>query len=245
MENIFNKTLAFTCLSAFFLLNSCSKKDDETITGSARVSFTHAAIDPATLDAYVDNEKITTIPLVPGSTSGLPADPYFTVNAGLRALRISPDNVTNVLQGNFPFKSDGVYSIFAHDTINTSGTLRALVLTDNLTAPADTKTNIRFLQLSPDTGRLDIQLVNSVDTIPFIGRAYVGSSSITESLAVFTSVDPGNYTLNVRTTGSNTILYSTPISLAIGKIYSIYSRGRKANGTGSISSFSVNYFSHN
>jgi hypothetical protein len=246
MQNVFNKIL-LTCSLATLLFTGCSKEDDEEITGTSSVSFTHAANEPALLDAYVDNEKITGIPLTPGNTSGVSANPYFQVNAGLRSLRVSPDGIADVLQGNFPFKPDGVYSIFAYDTINLSGTLRALVLTDNLTAPADTKANVRFLQLSPDTGRISIELVNSTDTVRFNARAYVGTLASPEGLAAFTSINSGDYTLNVRTTGSNTVLYSTaiPLSFAVGKIYTIYCRGRKANGYGTTTGFNINYFSHN
>lgn len=245
MRNVLNRLLLTCPLAAVLLFTGCSKENEAEITGTSRVSFTHAANEPALLDAYVDNEKITAAALGPGNTSGNSANPYFSVNAGLRSLRISPDGVANVLQGNFPFKPDGVYSIFAYDTINLSGTLRALVLTDNLTPPADAKSNIRFIQLSPDTGRLDIQIANSIDTISFNGRAYVGTLAASEGLATFSSVNPGNYTLYIRTTGSSTVLYSTPVSFATGKIYSIYCRGRKANLFGTPTGFNINYFSHN
>jgi hypothetical protein len=247
MRTVLNKLLLTCPLAAVLLFTGCSKENDAEVTGISRVSFTHAADEPALLDAYVDNEKITTTALSPGNTSGNSANPYFSVNAGLRSLRISPDGVANVLQGNFPFKPEGVYSIFAYDTINLSGTLRALVLTDNLTAPADAKANIRFIQLSPDTGRISIELSNSIDTVRFNARAYVGTLGSSEGLATFSSVNPGNYTLYVRTTGSNTVLYSTPLplSFAVGKIYTIYCRGRKANGYGTTTGFNISYFSHN
>lgn len=246
MQHIFKPVILLTSLATTVFFASCSKEDDNAVTGEAKVSVTHVATEGPALDVYIDDAKITTAPLSFGNTTGVAGDPYVTINAGLRYFRVSPDNITNVIQGNVPFSPDAFYSIFAYDSIGAAGTLKTLILADKLTAPADTKTNIRFLQLSPDTGRISIELVNTTDTISFPGRAYLGSLVTDASLANFSSVNPGNYTLNVRTTGTITpVLYSVPVSLEEGKIYTIYSRGKKNNGFGTAQGFNTSMITHN
>lgn len=246
MRHIFKPAILLTCLATTIFFVACSKEDDNAITGTAKIAVTHVATEGPALDTYIDDVKITTTPLIFGNTTGVPGDPYVTINAGLRYVRVSPDNISNVIQGNVPFSPDAFYSIFAYDSIGAARTLKTLILADKLTAPADTKTNIRFLQLSPDTGRISVELVNTTDTIIFPGRAYLGSLVTDAGLANFSSVNPGDYTLNVRTTGTITpVLYSVPVTLAEGKIYTIYSRGKKRNGFGTAQGFNTSVITHN
>lgn len=246
MQHIFKPVIVLTGLATTIFFTSCSKEDDNAVTGSAKIAVTHVATEGPVLDAYVDDAKITAAPLGFGNTTGIAGDPYVTINAGLRYLRVSPDNIINVIQGNVPFAPDAFYSIFAYDSIGAAGTLKTLLLTDNLATPAATKTNIRFLQLSPDTGRINVELVNATDTISIPGRAYIGSLVTDAGLANFSSVNPGGYTLNVRTTGTVApILYSVPISITEGKIYTIYCRGKKANGFGTPQGFNISMITHN
>lgn len=246
IQRIIKPTILLNCLAVALFFSACSKEDDNEITGTAKITVTHAATEAPPLDAYIDDVKITTVPLAFGNTTGTAADPYLAINAGLRYLKITPDNINNVIQGNVPFAPDAFYSIFAYDSIGVAGTLKTLILSDNLATPEVTKTNIRFLQLSPDTGRINVELVNTTDTVIFSSRAYLGTLATDAGLANFSAINAGDYTLNVRTTGTaNPVLYSIPLTLSEGKIYTIYARGKKANGFGTPQGFTVNSISHN
>ena len=233
------------CLALLIFFSGCSKGEDD-VSGNARISLTHSATEAPALDAFIDAEKITTAPLSFGNTTGVQGDPYINTNAGIRYLRISTDGTKNVVQGNVPLAVDGVYSVFAYDSIGTGGVLKTLILTDKLTAPADNKTHIRFLQLSPDTGRITLQFTNTTDTVVFSGRSYLGSQVIDASLGNFSAINAGDYTIRVTTAGTITpVLYTVPISLNEGKIYTIYTRGKKANGIATPTGFNISTIAHN
>lgn len=227
-------------------LTGCGKDDGEVISGTARISFTHAAVDAPALDVYVQDEKITVNPLLYGFTSGVTGNPYLAVDAGTRFIRLSSNGTSNLVQGNIPVKPDSSYSVFAYDTINTAGTLRVLLLSDRLDTPAIGKSHIRFLQLSPDTGRIYVRIVNATDSITVGYRPYITATTTQElnTIAAFTPVNAGNYTLTVRLTDSTPVIFSTPIALSPGRIISIYSRGRKRDGFGTAGGFNIGSVIH-
>ncbi len=242
MKQLIKYTI-LVCSCCLLLLSSCSKDDDIEVTGNSKLSITNAATEAPALDAYIDNEKITTASLAFGATSVVSGQPYFTINAGLRFLRVSPDGVNNFIRGNVPFSPDSSYSVFVYDSVNAAGTLKALMLRDVLTAPASGKAHYRYLQLSPDKDTVNIQLVNSNDTIRVGNKAYIGANANASSQD-FIAVNPGTYTLNVRKAGTDPIIYSTTVSLGDGKIYTIYSRGKKANGAAA-TGFNISSILHN
>ncbi|RYY71354.1 MAG: DUF4397 domain-containing protein [Chitinophagaceae bacterium] len=228
------------------LLAACGKEKEDLVSGTAGVLFTNAALAVPSLDAYVDNIKVSAVPITYGTTSGFPGSPYLSVNAGLRFISLSPDGSNNLVQGNIPLASDAAYSVFAYDTVNAAGTLRVLLLTDNLTPPTPGKSHIRYVQLSPDTGRIDIRLTNTTDTISYNAQTYVPTGTATEaSLAVFRVVNPGNYNITIKNSSGITPPLSVPVTLADGKIYTIYSRGKKSNGYGTTTGFNISTVTHN
>ena len=224
------------------LLASCGKDDSPIVTGTARITVTNAAPEAPSFDVYSGNEKLTSAAIPFGSTTGSLLNPYLPIEAGTVFMRISADGTNNLVQGNIPLEPDSSYSVFAYDSLNTSGKLRVLLLTDRLTPPASGRAHIRFLQLSPDTGRIYTRLVNNSDTVIIGYRPYVTASTPADLnlLAQYAPIDAGNYTLEVRLTDSTPIIYSTPFSLSDGKIVTIYSRGRKSNN-----GFSVAAIMHN
>ena len=227
-------------------LAGCGKEEEDLVSGTAGVSFSNAALEVPSLDAYVDNIKVSAIPITYGNTSGFPGNPYLSMNAGLRFIVLSPDASNNLVQGNIPLAPDAAYSVFAYDTVNAAGTLRVLLLTDNLTPPTPGKAHIRYIQLSPDTGRIDIRLTNTTDTIPYNAQTYVPAGTATEaSLAVFRVVNPGNYNFTIKNSSGTTLPLSVPVTLVDGKIYTIYSRGKKSNGYGTTTGFNISTVTHN
>ena len=131
--------------------------------------------------------------------------------------------------------------IFPVTPTSDRGGIRTLTLLDNLAAPTvATNAKIRLVNLSP-SGTYGIFNTTTVaagvslfTAAPF--RAYRGLTSGTGSALVtfadFTEVAAGSYTLDARS-AATTALTGTrlPVTLAAGKIYTLYVRGIAGNTT--------------
>lgn len=239
----FSKLLLPVLALGFF--TSCSDDDDDTPPATAKVSVTHASPGSPAVDIYVDGTKVTTTQLSYSNTSGTSGNPYLTVNAGTRNIKVSPNGTLNVIDANVPFAANNAYSVFAYDVLGSGTTLRALVLGDDLTAPAAGKAHIRFLHLSPDAPNVDIELARTgASSINLTNIPYVGPTPAA-NLNVFTPVDAGDYTVNVRAAGTSPVVLTAPLTFTAGKIYTIYARGLLANGVGTADGLGASVILHN
>ena len=158
-------------------------------------------------------------------------------------------------QTNFAATAGVNYTVFATDTLNrprptTNGATnpggpQLLVVTDNLTTPAAGNAHVRFFHLAPDVTPVSVRLVptapTSVTVTPtLLNRAYrvtsVTSGTVTTNYASFTPVPAAIYTAQVFTsatisTTSVAALTVPNVVLADGKIYTLYARGLRRNGT--------------
>jgi hypothetical protein len=199
--------LIFTLLS----ITSCSK--DEKI---AKVLVTHASPDAPGVDLLIDNSKVNSSALTFPSSTG-----YLDVESGVRNVKVNAAGTsTSVINADVTLVEDKNYSIFA---VNTLAKIEAIVLEDNLTAPAAGKAHVRFGHLSPDAPAVDIALK---------GGAVVFPNAKFKDFTAFTPLDAGTYNLDVRVAGTNTVALSIPpITLEAGKIYTVFARGFLGAGT--------------
>ncbi|AEI51822.1 DUF4397 domain-containing protein [Runella slithyformis] len=153
-------------------------------------------------------------------------------------------------QNNFTAASGINYTFFVTDTLNRArstaigatdpGGPRFLNVTDNLATPAAGNAHIRFFHLAPNAPAVWVNVLRTGVTAPvasFANRAYRAVSTGTGATAVnfanFSPLTAGTYTVEVRT-GSATgpVALTVPnVTLADGKIYTLYARGL-AGGTG-------------
>ena len=244
MQHLLKFTRLAACLAALAFFASCDKNDDDVVSGTAKVSFTNASPDAPAMDVYIDNVKATASPLSYTATTGLLTDPYLTVNAGTRSVRIA-NSTTNFTQGNIPFGGNKVYSVFAFDTVSNTSTLKGLVLQDNLAAPAAGKAHVRFLHLSSDGGAIDIDLAKTNDTTKITNRVFLGNVNVDPSVSNFSAVNAGAYNINIRAAGTAPVLVSHSFTFAEGKIYTVYASGLKANGYGTPTGLNTSIIIHN
>ena len=141
-------------LSLFLMLvlgitvfTGCS--DDEEVLAptpvpsTSKVLVTHASPDAPGVDILVDNTVAATNLTFPNSVG------YAELTAGTRNIKVNVTGTsTTALQANLPLEANKNYSIFA---VNTVSSIEAIVLEDNLTAPASGKAHVRFIHLSPRT----------------------------------------------------------------------------------------------
>jgi hypothetical protein len=203
--------LSLAALATSFV--ACEGNDDQVLPQQARVMVVHASPNAPAVDVRVNNNVARTGLAYPTNTG------YVTVNSGANNFKVSPTGTTTyVIDANVNLDPNGNYSVFAVDSVSK---IKAAVVADNLAAPAAGKAHIRFFHFSPNAPAVDI-LAGS--TVLFPNRTFNDQSNA--SLAAFTPVDAGTYTVNVRLTGTSTIALSIPnVQLQAGKIYTVFAKG--------------------
>lgn len=198
-------------LAAIVLVSSC-KKDETIIEQSyANVLVTHTSPDAPGVDLLVDNSKQNSAALTYPNNTG-----YLKVTSGTRNIKVNVTGTsTTVIEANLALTKDMNYSIFAVDSVSK---ISAVVITDDLTAPAAGKAHVRFIHLSPNAPAVDIAVASS-------GAVVFGNKTFKE-YTPFTPLDAGTYNLDVRVAGTSTVALVLPaITLEAGKIYTVFAKG--------------------
>lgn len=217
MSRISRSSFAALALLAFIPLAGCGKDDPNPVspTPQARVMAVHASPDAPAVDLLVDGVEVGADLAYPNNTG------YLTVGAGTRNVKVNVANsTTTVIDANLPVSAGRDYSVFAKGAVSSIG---ALVLADDLTPPATGKAHVRFVHLSPDAPAVDVAVTGGA--VVFADRAF-------EEYTAFTPFDAGTYDLEVRPTGSSSVVLALPgITLQAGKIYTVFAKGF-AGGSG-------------
>jgi hypothetical protein len=189
-------------------MSSCKK---EEVKEYAKILVTHASPDAPGVDLLVDGAKQNSAALTfPNSTA------YIQLEAGTRNIKVNvAGTTTSVINADLNFSKDKNYSIFAVDSVSK---ISAIVLEDDLTAPAAGKAHVRFVHLSPNAPAVDVAVASSGDVV-------FGDVLFKENTA-FTPLDAGTYNLDVRVAGTSTVALVLPaITLEAGKIYTVFAKG--------------------
>lgn len=200
--------LATLLVSAIMILPSCKKEENKTY---ANILVTHASPNAPGVDLLVDAKVVNSAALNFPNNTG-----YLAVESGTRNIKVNASGTTTtVINADLTFEKDKNYSIFAVDSLSK---ISAIVLTDDLTAPASGKAHVRFVHLSPNAPAVDVAVSSS-------GAVVFGNKSFKEYTA-FTPLDAGPYNLDVRVAGTTTVALTLPtITLEAGKIYTVYAKG--------------------
>jgi hypothetical protein len=210
-------SLALLALSIFAV--SCKKEKDETPAATAKVNVIHASPDAPGVDLLVDNAKVNATALTFPNATG-----YLSVNAGTRNIKVNAaGTTTTVINADIPFTKDKNYSVYA---INKLASIGAILVEDDLTAPATGKAHVRFFHLSPDAPAVTVGVLNGgTFTGVFSNRSFETQTTATANQA-FAPVDAGTYNFDVRLAGTTTsVLTLTGITLQAGKIYTVFAKG--------------------
>ena len=208
MKKVFSVFSAILITASVTLLSSCKKEETKTY---ANVLVTHASPDAPGVDLLVNDTKVNSSALnFPGNTG------YLEVESGSRNIKVNVSGTpTTVINATLTLDKDMNYSVFAVDSVSK---ISAVVLTDDLSAPASGKAHVRFVHLSPNAPAVDIAVASS-------GAVVFGNKSFKEATA-FTPLDAGTYNLDVRVAGTTTVALVLPaITLQAGKIYTVCAKG--------------------
>ncbi|CAN5640641.1 DUF4397 domain-containing protein [soil metagenome] len=209
MNKISRKLMSLVAITMVlsFTMSSCKKDSTDS---NAKVLVVHASPDAPGVDLLVDNTKVNSAALNYPTNTG-----YLTVKAGTRNIKVNAAGTsTSVINADIPFTKDKNYSLFAIDSLSV---ISALLLEDDLTAPASGKAHVRFVHLSPDAPAVDVALA---------GGAVLFGAYEFEDASAFTPLDAGTYNLEVRVAGTSTVVLPLPgIVLTSGKIYTVFAKG--------------------
>lgn len=219
------KKASMAAMLALALFTTGCKKDDDDTTPTptptptyGKLMAIHASPDAPGVDLLIDNTVQNSTALTyPNNTS------YLQVQTGTRNVKINATGTsTSVINANLTIEENKNYSVFAVDSLSN---IQALVITDDLTAPASGKAHVRFVHLSPNAPAVDVAVVGSTTPL-FSNYSFKQYSS-------FTPLAASTYNLEVRVAGTTTVALNVPgVSLAAGKIYTIFAKGF-LGGTGS------------
>lgn len=208
-----SKTLVFA-LTLASIFSSCKKDDkDLPIPTKPNLAIVHAAPGIPELTFYVDDVKTNTKALTYNTLLD-----YAPIKTGKRAFSITKKDATEVIvKSTFDLASNKSYSVFIADK-----TANALVLVeDDLSAPAADKAKVRFINLSPDAGLLDLNITGKTEAL-FSKKAF-------KEATAFVNTDPGaEISFEIRENGKTDVLATLPkIKVEKGKVYTIWAKGLK------------------
>lgn len=212
--------IAFAVL--LFGLSSCKTNiPTDAPLGNARLLLVNASPSSSTINFYWTGNKLNTIPLVYGNTTG-----YRTLTSGVREVQIKANLTNKLLATNtIKVKQDSSYSFFVYEANNTVATVTGL---DDLSIPSTGNAKIRLVNLSAGLSSADLLISNGPE---------LASSISFGSIGTYQELKAGTYNFDLRLHGSNNILLTIPnVRLDNSKIYTIWSGGTvKGNSTTALS----------
>ena len=252
-------TVAFLSTALFTACQDTDYPDPQPATGpstnQARFLFVNAAPGVPALNFFIENNQVGQSLQFGQSVSAYA--PAQAGSIQLRAQAAS-GQIGGVLgsndivyragatnQNNFSANANTSYTVFVTDTLNRPrptttnatnlGGPQFVVVTDTLTAPAANTARVRVFNFAPDVSPVSMRLVNPTTNqgaATFLNRAY---SNVSGQNLRYSNVPAGNYTVQVYTQATIPSEVSSPasttanVTLAGGKIYTIYAAGLLRN----------------
>jgi hypothetical protein len=210
------KTL-LTALAITLGLSSCMKDDFEnTPISISGLSLVQASPTTEKLDVYIDNTRASIDDFVFGNKMD-----YLRAYSGDRTVTVTKKGLTTRLTSDVvKMVPDSAYTVFVVDKFEA---IDLLTLRDDLATPAAGKAKIRFVNLSPDGGALNLA-INGVATDLVDNKAF-------KEFSAFLPVDAAeSITFNVKNKANGAVEATiSAVKIEAGKIYTIYAKGLKAN----------------
>lgn len=214
--------LATLMLLSLFFVVGCDDDDDDGVlqptTDTAQVRVVHLSPDAGPVDVYVDDA----LTLEDVTFNGV--SEYLSVAAGQHDVAVTPANdaQTRVIDVTVTLEADKAYTVVARGLLADSDVNPILLEDDLQTMPAMAR--VRFVHASPDAPPVDITLPD--------GSILFGNVPFGEADESYLSVPAGNYDLQVRVAGTETVALSFgDVGLQNGTVYTVYARGLLADGS--------------
>lgn len=238
---------------SFFI--SCKKEIKTTyqnpVADSSHISITNVSPAISNLQFYLNNNLIalpnsplsygkTVIALYINNANSYYPDttilPYINIPSGYQQLAFSTygnSNIFNTVNNNF--EPNGNYSVFITDTV-IHGQVKSVVLKDSVRKISDsTKSQIRFLNLSPDAPPLDVwaypdagysgyKIFSDCAYLPNDFNSFVKAES-------FSVINAGPYYFEATVAGTSNVMLGGLLMIYGKSVITIYTKGY-VSGTG-------------
>lgn len=229
-STLFRRSFLLATLPAALAFASCGDDDEPAAPDQGRVLLSHAAPTASSSAKILANDRDL------GTLNYGQSGNYISVNAGAQSLKVNDaaSNVTAVTQA-ATIEKDKNYSVFAYSPTPSLGSVAALVIGDDLTAPTSGKAKIRLVHLG----------VSAPNSVSLSQPGAVGTTDIIPNVAfttgsAFVEITPGTYNLAISTGTGATATIETSVgdgtgtgsatstkAYAAGKIYTVIVRGIK------------------
>lgn len=215
LEKMKSKTIKLSIfLMALTIAFSSCKKDKSNPKPdpeSAALAVFHASTNVDSVNFYLDNKKVNKKLI--GSGDSLD---YVGILTGERSAEIKNKEDKSLLKKTITIKKDKVYSLFIANEKDKEEA-EYILISDDLTKPAEGKAKIRFVHLSPDAEKLNLGLSEGTEWF---------KETEFKSATDFKEVDAAKKSLDIIDHESEEVLVSLEnIDLKAGKIYSIWVKG--------------------
>jgi len=221
-------SIGLMCL-LFLFMSSCVKDNNNSyvVVPTALLMVTQASPDAPAEDFYLNNNLVNHGAL----QYGYHID-YFNAYTGKRnAILYNYGTMTKIASDTITLKANIAYSLFLANTYTSPD---FILLTDSINRPSAGNASIRFVDVSPDAGAVD--LASNSTTVLVSNKSYKGYSSFTPL--------KGNtmYNFEVRQAGTNTVLATLDsVTVNTGFVYTIWLHGLAAgSGTSKLSAGIIN-----
>lgn len=215
-----SKTL-FAALAVSAVMISCSKSNDEYVAPDlSGLNVIHASPTTEKLDFYVGTQKANTpntgaVDFSFGNKFG-----YLDLFSGTREVSITKKgSSTQLVKESIKVDPQFGYSLFIIDRLEA---VKFLLLKDDSPLPVSGKARIRFVNLSPDSSPLNLNVQGSTSDL-FTNKAF-------KEYTTFESIDASNsVTFNVKNAAGGLETKLENVTIQAGKIYTIWVKGLKAS----------------
>ena len=197
----------------------CNLPNDSAVqpTPVSYVSLYNASPDAPNLNIQVDGRQLSYNRFAYGDHTG-----YLPFYTGDRNLKIGPFGSSNiVVDTTVKLVDKKVYSIFIVDEYTKAS---VLVLLDSSSVPDAGKAKIRFVNVSPDAGSVQLKVKDATGQLI--------ASKLFKQASDYIQVDAKNYDFQVTSEGNSAINLLVPVNMSEGQFYTILVRGYQTPPSG-------------
>jgi len=198
-------------LTIVLIFGSCKKETVPTLDVSY-LSVTNIYPTSGTFNFYLNNNKVN------NGSSALPFGatvPYIQIAPGEYSAKTTTESSTeSLLTKKISVEKDKVYSLFIIDKGNNMDYLQ---VTDDTQVPGADKAMLRFINLSPDAGSLNLGIKDGLA---------IGTDRAYKSAGNFLEVEAKTYTFEIKDKVSGELKAELKdIVIKAGSVYTIIARG--------------------
>lgn len=204
--------------AALIILSSCSLNSNLAQPQSGAVLAAQISPDAPPLGIYVNTNYFDT-----GMTAGTYTG-YATINPGTYSFSVIPSGTTTAsYTTNAAIEANKYYSFFLIDSFKA---LKSAFVSDVFQKPSGDSAYVRFFNFAVNTMQ-PINLVNASSSPNIVlsqNRSFNDQAS-NPQFAAFAEVPAGNYTLQLQTAATDSVLVTKTLTLTGGHVYTLIAKG--------------------